>query len=272
MLIALALLPLVVNPGSVASATSPAAPLAQAERVDVRAKFVELHAKNDAAGCEKLWKEHPGDVLGAIDADLEGSLATWELSPGQPDVQRMLEQQKRALWGAKLASQASGNPLFLDYASAFVGWNDGQKKQFRAGQAAYGRARSALKAKDFAAAAAAARECAELAAPLGDWWGQAMGLSALGQTFASEGKHAEAIGPLAQAALVYRDLQLVGDEYNATRTLAGALRATGALQRAHAALERASTLAEVLGDAEGRKQIVAQLEELRTQLDAASKR
>lgn len=232
------------------------------QEVDVRAAFVALHAKNDAAGCEKLFREHPGDVLETIDADLEGSLAVWEKNPEAPDQQAIAEQQVRALWGAKLATKVSGDPIFTDYTSAFIGWTPEQRRQFRGGQAAFGRSRKALKAGEHDNAAAAARECVELAAPLGDWWGQAMGLSALGQVLAAQQKHAEAVTPLSQAALIYRQLQRVGDEYNAIRTLAGALRSSGALRRAHAALERAAELAQRLGDERGKTTIEAQLAEL----------
>lgn len=253
---------------SVPATAAPASLAMSVQEVDVRAKFVELHAKNDEAGCEKLFREHPGDVLGTIDADLEGSLAIWEKNPDAPDAKAIAEAQVRALWGAKLASKTSGDPIFTDYTSAFIGWTPEHKRQFRAGQAAFGRARKALKANEHEAAAQAARECVELAAPLGDWWGQAMGLSALGQVLATQGKHAEAITPLSQAVLVYRQLQLVGDEYNAIRTLAGALRASGALRRAHAALERAAELGERLGDARGKSAIETQLAELQKELGA----
>lgn len=242
---------------------------APAQEVDVRAKFVELHAKNDEAGCEKLFREHPGDVLGTIDADLEGSLGIWEKNPAAPEVGAINDLHTRALWGARIATRVSGDPIFLDYASSFVGWNEQQKKKFRGGQDAYRKARAALKAKDWAAAASAARECVELAAPLGDWWGQAMGLGALGQVLIAEGKHPDAIAPLAQAALIYRELQLTGDEYGMQRTLVTALLATGATQRAHAALVRAKQLAEVLGDTKGAAELASQMAELEARLRAA---
>lgn len=259
MLTALALVALLATP--TANSAPLATPSAQ-EQVDVRAKFVELHAKNDEAGCESLWKQHPGEVLGAIDADLEGSLAAWEKNSAAPDVKAIAEQHARALWGAKLATQASGHPIFLDYASSFVGWTDEQKKDFRAGQKAYGRARSAMKAKDFAAAAAAGRECADLAAPLGDWWGLAMGLSAEGTALAAQGKPDEALAPLSQAALVYHDLGLIGDEYRTLRTLATALVEAKRPERAKAALARAIELADLVGDSNGRAALEAQLAKL----------
>lgn len=253
---------------SLPSITASAAPSLAVQEVDVRAKFVELHAKNDAAGCEKLFREHAGEVLGTIDADLEGSLATWEKNPDAPDAKAIAEQQVRALWGAKLATKVSGDPIFTDYTSAFIGWTPEQRRQFRAGQAAFGRARKALKANEHDSAAQAARECVELAAPLGDWWGQAMGLSALGQVLAAQKRPAEAVTALSQATLIYRQLQLVGDEYNTLRTLAGALRASGSPRRAHAALERASELAQRLGDERGKSAIDTQLAELEKELGA----
>ncbi len=265
MLIAFTLVALLGAPSSTVPSTNSAIAAARQE-VDVRAKFIELHAKNDAAGCEKLFREHAGEVLGTIDADLEGALATWEKNPEAPDMKAIAEQQVRALWGAKLATKVSGDPIFTDYTSAFIGWTPEQRRQFRGGQAAFGRARKALKAGEHDNAAVAARECVELAAPIGDWWGQAMGLSALGQVLSAQQKHAEAVTALSQAALIYRQLQLVGDEYNSIRTLAGALRASGALRRAHAALERAAELAQRVGDERGKTAIEAQLAELAKEL------
>lgn len=240
-------------------AREPASPiLVQQESKSVRERFVELHAKQDAEGCKALWKASPHEILYTIDEDLEGALATWEKSPDKPDGASIATLHARALWGARMASEALGAPIFLDYASAFASQSDAQKKQFRAGQKSHGEARAAAKAGDWEKAQAKARECVEHAAPLGDWWGHAMGLSALGTAYSGGGKLAEAVAPLGEAALIYRSLRLPGDEYVALRRLATVLAETGAKPRAKTVIERALELAKVLGDEKG----VAELEAL----------
>lgn len=221
----------------------------------VRDRFVELHAANDEAGCKKLWLDNRHEVLYTIDADLEGALATWEKSKAKPDSAAIATMQARALWGARLASEAFGHPIFLDYTSAFVSQNDAQKAQFRAGQKTHGESRQAMKAGDWKKAQEKARECIGNAAPLGDWWGHAMGLSALGAAFVGDKKPAEAIQPLGEAALIYRDLGLVGDEYGELRLLARCLVDTGAKERAKAVIARAIELAKLLGDDKGASEL-----------------
>ncbi len=233
------------------------APLAhsQQQAPTVRERFVALHAKADAEGCKALWKESPHEILYTIDEDLEAALATWEKSPEKPDAAAIASLHARALWGARLASEALYAPIFVDYASAFASQNDAQKKQFRAGQKSHGEARAAIKAGDWEKAQAKARECVGHAAPLGDWWGHAMGLSALGTACSGGGKLADAIAPLGEAALIYRNLRLPGDEYVALRRLATVLAETGAKPRAKVVVERALELAQVLGDDKGRAEL-----------------
>ena len=234
------------------------APAAGAElREEPREAFVRLHAAGDRAGVLELWRAHPAAILTSIDEDLEGSLALHERAPDAPDAAAIAALHARALWGADAASEATGNPIFADYAGAFVGWDAAQKRDFRAGQAAYGRARKALKEGDHAAAARAGRECAELALPLGDWWGFAMGLAAAGDALALQGKHAEAVGPLAQARQVYRALRLEPAEYGAARSLARSLAELQRTPRALACARAAAAQAERLGDPQGLAELLA---------------
>jgi hypothetical protein len=227
----------------------------QQEAQSARERFVALHAKQDAEGCKTLWKERQHEILYTFDEDLEAALALWEKSPNKPDNAAIAELHARALWGARQASEALHAPIFLDYASAFASQNDAQRKQFRAGQKAHGEARAAIKAGDWDKAQAKARECVGHAAPLGDWWGHAMGLSALGTAYSGGGKLAEAVAPLGEAALIYRSLRLPGDEYVALRRLATVLIETGAKPRARTVIERALELAQVLGDEQGRTEL-----------------
>lgn len=240
------------------TASAPSLPLAaEQEAPSTRERFVALHAQQDAEGCKALWKESPHEILYTIDEDLEAALATWEKSPEKPDTATIASLHARALWGARMASEALNAPTFLDYASAFTSQSDAQKRQFRAGQKSHGEARAAIKAGDWEKAQAKARECVGHAAPLGDWWGHAMGLSALGTACSGGGKLADAIAPLGEAALIYRNLRLPGDEYIALRRLATVLAETGAKPRARTVMERALELAKVLGDEKGAAELEA---------------
>jgi hypothetical protein len=217
-------------------------------RGDVRAQFLELAEKSDAIAVAKLWRENPYEILTSIDADLEGALGAWERSPDAGVTDAIKKQYARAVWGARIASEATGHPIFADYANSYAGFTTEQKKAFRGGQKAHGRAHKAMEAKDYAGAAKAGRECADLALPLGDWWGYAMGLSAEGQAFAASEDNEKALASLSQARVIYHDLGLVGDEYSCTRTMAKVLLALKHYERALVTVRGAIALREIVGD------------------------
>ena len=233
-------------------------------RGDVRAQFLELAEKSDAIAVAKLWRENPYEILGAIDADLEGALATWEKSPDAGVTDAIKKQNARAVWGARIASEATGHPIFADYATSYAGFTTEQKKSFRGGQKAHGRARKAMEAKDYAGAAKAGRECADLALPLGDWWGYAMGLSAEGQALAASEDNEKALVSLSQARVIYHDLGLVGDEYGCTRSMAKVLLALKRYERALATVRSAIALREIVGDEKGQMDLLMVRGEIET--------
>ena len=225
-------------------------------------RYHELAAKGDRAQLVEAWRADPGAVLPTIDADLEGSLALCEQARAagkQPDAAAVAAMRARARFGAEAADEAFGTALFTDYAVAFASWNDAQAASFRAGQAAFGRARAAAKAGDHAEALKAAAECEELARPLGDWWGAAMGAGARGQALLKLGRNDQAVAALSEAALLNHDLRLLGTEYGAVRALAEALSAAKQPERERRALERACALAEELGDQKGLAELRAKL-------------
>ncbi len=224
------------------------APLVSQGEVDVRARFVEYAGKNDAASCTKLWRDHPFEVLGTIDADLEGALAAWEKDGAKADEAQIRQMHLRALWGAKLASETFATPIFLDYTSSFVGWNDEQKANFRKGQAAHGAARGALKKGDHAVAADKARECADLALPLGDWWGYSMGLAAEGLALAGSKQDTKAASQLSKASILYRDLGLIGAQRECVAALVSVCERSKQPERARAAAREWLALTQTLGD------------------------
>lgn len=224
-------------------------------RSDTRKQFVEIAGKKDHDACLALWRAHPELVLTTIDADLEGSLKLREKSP-EPDLAKIAAMHERALWGAEIAFEASGHPIFRDYAASFVGWNAEEQKRFRAGQAAYGRALKALEEKKHADALAAATECMQLAAPLGDWWGAAMGCDAIATAQVHLGNHEKALEAAAFARVLYHDLVLPTDEYQALQTMITSCHALGRTARERASIDRALELAKQLKDEPGEKRLL----------------
>jgi len=238
------------------------APLQDSARVNVGAEYRRLAEEQDAAGLAKLWGAHPSRILGTIDSDLEGSLSTWEASPDRPDMEKIKMLHTRALWGAKIASEVTGRPIFNDYASSFVGWTRVQKESFRSGQAAYGRAGKALKEGKAEDALRAARECRTRALPLGDWWGTAMGMSAEARALTMLDKHEEALAQASQARLIYGQLGLTGNEYGNVKSMVAALLKLERWPRALVAVDDALALAKRLGDREGEKSLSADREKI----------
>lgn len=218
---------------------------------DVASSYRALHAAGDAAGLAELWVAHPDQILVTIDADLEGSLSLWEQADGEPDSEAVAALQRRAVWGARVASEATGKGIFADYASAFVGWTDEQKQRFRAGQAAFGSCRQALAAGDQQAALEAAVSCRDLALPLGDWWGAAMGLSMEGQVLAAMGRHEQALAPLGRARLLYEQLGLTGSAFSALAQLARSCTSLERFERGLASADALRAMALALDHDEG---------------------
>lgn len=242
----------------------PAVPaLAPATLPDVRKQFVALHEKQDAEGCRALWREHPEHALPAIDADLEGSLKLRETKPDvtPAEIERL---HARALWGAHLAAEASGQPLVEDYASAFVGWDEAQRKTFRAGQAKVRDAQKALQAEDPQAALTAAMECLQLTGPLGDWWGSGMGCELIAAAQTALGNHEKALESMAFARTIYHGLGLAADEVHAISAMVASCRTLGRTARAKVACEQGLALATKLNDDECIKELTAARAELDT--------
>lgn len=230
-----------------APSIAPVHPLQQEERRGlVRQQYEALSEKRDADGLAKLWTANQDLILQTIDADLEGGLAEWEKSPQDPDDARIEALYGRALFGATAASRATGSPIFADYASSFVGWNEEQKRNFRAGQALYKRALDEIQAEEYDAAIAAAQDSRERAVSLGDWWGVAMGTSAEARALQAGGHLDEALAAYGTARLLYHELGLARSEYQNLRALADLSRALDRFPRAHAALEQALELARRL--------------------------
>jgi hypothetical protein len=185
------------------------------EGEDFVARYHAAFEARDADALGALWASDPGRVLVTIDADLEASLSVWEANSEDPDQASIDGLLERAQFGAEVASSTLGEPIFADYASSFAGWTPEQKRQFRAGQKAYGDSRRAGGAGELETSLAKARECVQCAEPLGDWWGTAMGLLAEAQALQSLERPQEALVAASRARLLYHQLGLGSSEVGA---------------------------------------------------------
>jgi hypothetical protein len=245
----------IVHAGAVHAAPVHSGPFASSavqEGEDLVVAYRAACEAGDAEALAALWQAQPGRVLVTIDADLEASLSVWEADPDAPDEAAIDALLQRARFGAEVASSALGEPIFLDYATSFAGWNAEQKRQFRAGQAAYGESRRAGATGDLEAALAKARECLECAEPLGDWWGTAMGLLAQAQALSGLERHEEALLSASRARLIYHQLGLTSSEIGALQLQSLAALACERPLRARSSANAMLTLFGEDGPAAGR--------------------
>lgn len=233
-------------------AVAPATELAQGGiEKPLKERYADAFASQNMTGLVELWKVNEYRVLHTIDADLEGSLALWEEAMSREgatltdaESNQIKELHARAVFGARAASEAFDRPIFLDYASAFVSWNAEQKEAFRAGQAAFSEAVGAMGQGDWEGAMKAADRCTELALPLGDWWGTAMGMGMSGAANAQLGNNDTALRLLAQSRLINDGLGLRSAARRDLQIMMGVLTKTEQWQRALA------TCDDLLSDAQ----------------------
>ena len=228
---------------------------------NLKSQFESLDDKGDHAGVVALWKTNPARVLGTIDSYLEGALKI--LESDDPDVSKIKGMHARALRGARAADEASGRSIFSDYTSSFVGWNAAQQKRFRAGQGAFSAHRKAMKGGKLDEALAQAEKCHDLALPLGDWWGTAMGLSGMGAALEQTGKLERALSAHSRARLLYQSLGLSSELTNLT-AMARILVKLERKPRARVTVDKAMAMAKASGRRGERT--LAELQELRVSL------
>jgi len=217
----------------------------------VKSQFEQWAAQDSAQAQSelvKLWQNSPFSTLSTIDSYLEGSLKLVEISP-TPDQAKIDQMHSMALRGATAADKAFGTVVFSEYTSAFAGWNTAQQKQFRGGQKDFRDAQTALQAGNLEAALAAGQACVDKATPLGDWWGMAMGYSAIGQANKAVGNLDESLIAYTQSRAINHQLRLGRAELASTMELVDLLQKMKRPARAHATCKQGIVLAEQLGDA-----------------------
>ncbi len=216
--------------------------------------FEELVAKKENAGLVQLWTNNPFETLPTIDSYLENSLKLVETSD-RLDREAIHGNHAKALTGARAADEAFGTVIFSEYASSFIGWSREQQQQFRSGQKAYGDAQAALQSERFDAALAAGEDCVTKAQPLGDWWGTAMGNSAIGAAQKGLGDQEKALTAFTSSRAIYHDLRLGGAELNCTFEMVVLLRDLHRMERAKITCQQGVALAERLGNGAAKAQL-----------------
>ncbi len=252
---------------------SPAALQAPLSGKELKARFETLDSADKHDDVVKLFRDNPNGVMFLIDSYLEGSLGLFE-KEGNAKAADIKAMHERALRGAKAASQAFMSPDIYDYTSSFVGWSDDQKKQFRVGQRECRASSNAFKEKKYDEAVTHAQAGLDAAWPLGDWWGTAMAMSALGRAHGGLGKHEEALKSISTARILYHGLALHRSANGLDLQMAPILMQLGRLPRATVTIERGLMNADRYNDARSKLKFLelrADLEELEGKSDAATK-
>jgi len=222
------------------------APPTQGDAPSVEDRYVALSAAGDRAGLVALWAEDPEAVVPTIDKDLEGSLALWE-EGGEAKRAEIDALMQRATVAASAALEATGRRRVLDYVTSFTGWDDDQKRTFRAGQQACRTGSGAMREGNVSTALARAEECRALAEPLGDWWGTAMGLRLEGAALGAAGERERAATALSRSRLIFRELGLTSSALRIEADLAEILLELGHTTRAEAMIRDGASTAARLG-------------------------
>jgi hypothetical protein len=230
-----------------ASLPLPMIPAHAEDEQDVQSRYEQLCAAQDRAGLVALWTERPDKALVTFDADLERSLALWEAAPDEPPTEEIAKLHARAMLAARAASEALGTPIFGDYASSFISWDDQSKRDFRDGQKIVGASRAALEEGDATRAAELASNALQRTMYLGDWWGQAMSHAARGRAMQASSGFEHALASYAQARQLYHDLHLSRSELANLRYMINMLLLLENWPRAEVAVTDALALAERTG-------------------------
>lgn len=173
----------------------------------LRARFQALHEKGDREGCAALWREKPSLALVTIEQDLDEALAK-KTAVKDPDPAGARGLEGRALWGARIASEALSAPLIADLAASRIGWSEKEIGYHKDEIAVYDRARSWLEKSENRRAQEAAHEAANRAVALGDWHAAATAFES--SAIASQGlsEFDASLVAWLQARILYRELKL----------------------------------------------------------------
>ena len=143
------------------------------EEPSIVERFEALHAAEDEAGIEELFRARPFEVVYLIDDYLTEWLALVDQDARQGDPQRPFALAAAA---AGHADDTFGTDAYGKHVGAREKWSSEERDRFREAEQRYRRGRDAQKARDYDAAREAYQHAVDVAAELGD--GRLLGLAA----------------------------------------------------------------------------------------------
>ena len=197
----------------VAMLAAPPAPAEDAMTADRLERLVRI----DRRLVGETFRRHQGQVLPFVDGYLEGGLKIVEEGG---DAEAVRASYRLGLEFASIASDTFGDEIYVRYAASFASWSPIEQQRFRAGQAAYRRGRGLEKDGDLDGALAAFTEGRDLAAPLGDAWGEAMCVAGIARVEVARDQGITARAAASRAVELYTRLRLHGSEIEARLVLA----------------------------------------------------
>ncbi len=232
---------------------------------EIFTEFAAAEDKGDEA-VDKVFREHPYEVIFLVDRNLEGWLSEQEKPAGErvADSEKML---KRALYAASRADAVFDVKAYSSYANAWKGWTPEQRLRFRNGQGEFQNGSEALKAKQidaarkhFAAALAAAND-------VGDTWGIAQAEQKLGDIAFGSGDLASAETHMKKSLELFGAMRHIG-MLRSLRGLAALYEREGKNKEALAALEKMVAVANEADRGEAAQKVKADIERLRQAIAA----
>jgi tetratricopeptide (TPR) repeat protein len=203
--------------------------------------FEEALAKQDEDAITASFRDRPFEVILLVDGYLEAWLSNVEGKAEKP-VAKPEELLDRGLLAAKHADRVFEGDAYTRYASAWKGWSEKQRKQFRAGQEEFYGGRALQKEKEYDDAKARYERSLEIASPLGDLWGIAQAHQALGDLAIGRDDLEVAIRHHTEAAKIFGSLRHAG-MLRSHRALATVYEKKGDVKQARAELEKMLTAA-----------------------------
>ncbi|MBM4113601.1 MAG: hypothetical protein FJ253_09580 [Phycisphaerae bacterium] len=194
-------------PAPADSSETPAAAIQ--ERPLVAGRLERWLADGDKDLIVQSFRRHPNEVLPFVDQYLERGL---KLLEGNASDETAMNEFRKGVKFAQLATDALRDPIFVEYAGSFASWNETERTRFREGQKAARQGALALKKGDAATALERYAASQSLAEPLGDSWGLQMALAGQARSAHAMSDWARAAAVAAKAMEISGRLQLRNDE------------------------------------------------------------
>jgi hypothetical protein len=235
-----------------------------------------LYDAGQEARLAAAFRENAWTILAYIDGYCEAWLAMVERGDGETEKgrERIAELQAKGRRLALLADNAIVTSRFGLYVETFYTWNSEQQRLLREGQALYRDAIQLIRTAPSTAAAQAAmtplNQALSRARQIGDAWGQAMALAAIGNLQAGAGLLPEAQATLGEALRIGREIRDLDSVWDALSLRYEAAMRTHDDVRAGEALQEQHVIAQDVGDEAVVQRVMQQLVNLEVYRKAAS--